>query len=448
MAPSEAQDPMAAPTPRPRGRRPPGRTTARGARVWRALSPATGWPVRAGRPGPARARGDPDRLAARALPHRDRRHPQPPAAARARPTGSAPTSSAATSFSRVIAGARVSLQVGFIAVGISLVGRGAARARGRLLRRRIDDVLMRLMDVLFAFPPILLAIAILAILGPGMANAMIAIGIVFTPIFARSPGAASCRPRGGLRARGPVARRQRPAPAAPARPAERAGPDHRADLDQPRVRDPAEAALSFLGLGVQPPTRRGADAVPRAGVHPARLVDGGLPRPGDLRHRARVQRSSATRCATRSTRGRSRPSRRGGRTGLCLGSAEPPAGGRCSTRCAARPAGCASARSAAWPRWSTGSATTCTPARRSRSSASPGSGKSVACSPCWGWCRSRRRVTGEVRFDGRDLLDSGRGAAAVRGNDIAMIFQDPMTSLNPVLTIGRQLTEGMELHLG
>ncbi len=58
-------------------------------------------------------------------------------------------------------------------------------------------------------------------------------------------------------------------------------------------------------------------------------------------------------------------------------------------------------------------------------------------------------VAGEVWFDGQDLIKlSDDEIRQVRGNRIAMIFQDPMTSLNPVLTIGRQLTEGMQLHLG
>lgn len=58
-------------------------------------------------------------------------------------------------------------------------------------------------------------------------------------------------------------------------------------------------------------------------------------------------------------------------------------------------------------------------------------------------------VAGEVWFDGQDLVKlSNDEIRQVRGNRIAMIFQDPMTSLNPVLTIGRQLTEGMQLHLG
>ncbi len=58
-------------------------------------------------------------------------------------------------------------------------------------------------------------------------------------------------------------------------------------------------------------------------------------------------------------------------------------------------------------------------------------------------------TAGEVWFDGRDLTKlSDDEIRQVRGNRIAMIFQDPMTSLNPVLTIGQQITEALELHLG
>jgi oligopeptide/dipeptide ABC transporter ATP-binding protein len=60
-----------------------------------------------------------------------------------------------------------------------------------------------------------------------------------------------------------------------------------------------------------------------------------------------------------------------------------------------------------------------------------------------------RVVGGRVLFKGRDLLTlSEEEMRRVRGREIAMIFQEPMTSLNPVLTIGRQLTEGLEIHLG
>ena len=58
-------------------------------------------------------------------------------------------------------------------------------------------------------------------------------------------------------------------------------------------------------------------------------------------------------------------------------------------------------------------------------------------------------VAGEVLFAGRDLLKlSNAGMREVRGNDIAMIFQDPMTSLNPVFTVGEQIAEALRLHRG
>jgi oligopeptide transport system ATP-binding protein len=57
-------------------------------------------------------------------------------------------------------------------------------------------------------------------------------------------------------------------------------------------------------------------------------------------------------------------------------------------------------------------------------------------------------VNGQIRFDGDNLLDVSEDEMRhIRGNRIAMIFQDPMTSLNPVLTIGRQITESLELHM-
>jgi oligopeptide/dipeptide ABC transporter ATP-binding protein len=60
-----------------------------------------------------------------------------------------------------------------------------------------------------------------------------------------------------------------------------------------------------------------------------------------------------------------------------------------------------------------------------------------------------RIVGGTITFDGLDLLNvSDAEMRAIRGNRIAMIFQEPMTSLNPVLTIGQQIREAVELHLG
>src|SRR5437588_3787919 len=60
-----------------------------------------------------------------------------------------------------------------------------------------------------------------------------------------------------------------------------------------------------------------------------------------------------------------------------------------------------------------------------------------------------RIVSGRIRFAGRDLLElSDAEMRDVRGNDISMIFQEPMTSLNPVLTIGRQIGQTLTLHQG
>jgi len=59
------------------------------------------------------------------------------------------------------------------------------------------------------------------------------------------------------------------------------------------------------------------------------------------------------------------------------------------------------------------------------------------------------RIAGAIRFQGTDLLKlPDRAMRAIRGNDISMIFQEPMTSLNPVLTVGRQLGETLRLHQG
>jgi peptide/nickel transport system permease protein len=87
--------------------------------------------------------------------------------------------------SRVLSGARVSLKVGLIAVSISMTIGTLVGAVSGYYGGLLDEAIMRFMDILFAFPAVLLAIAILAALGPGVGNAMIAIGIVYTPIFAR-----------------------------------------------------------------------------------------------------------------------------------------------------------------------------------------------------------------------------------------------------------------------
>ncbi len=88
-------------------------------------------------------------------------------------------------FSRVVYGSRVSLQMGFVAVAIAatlgtLIGMLAGTYGGA-----VDSVLMRMIDALMALPGILLALTVAAMLGPGLRNAMIAVGVAWIPSFAR-----------------------------------------------------------------------------------------------------------------------------------------------------------------------------------------------------------------------------------------------------------------------
>ncbi|MDR1620848.1 MAG: ABC transporter permease [Synergistaceae bacterium] len=87
--------------------------------------------------------------------------------------------------SRLIYGSRVSLQVGFIAVSIALAAGGMIGAVAGYFGGKIDNLLMRIMDVQLAIPTILLAIVISSVLGPGLFNLMIAVGITAIPRFAR-----------------------------------------------------------------------------------------------------------------------------------------------------------------------------------------------------------------------------------------------------------------------
>ena len=88
-------------------------------------------------------------------------------------------------FSRVVYGARVSLTLGFFTVGIALTVGSLIGAVAGYLGGWLDNVLMRVMDVVLGFPSLLLAIAIVAVLGPGLKNALIAIAIVSIPAYAR-----------------------------------------------------------------------------------------------------------------------------------------------------------------------------------------------------------------------------------------------------------------------
>jgi peptide/nickel transport system permease protein len=156
--------------------------------------------------------------------------------------------------SRVILGASVSLKVGFLSVGLALVAGTVIGLLAGFYGRWVDDVLMRVMDMLFAFPAVLLAIAILAVRGPGTSNTIMAIAIVYVPIFARVTRASVLGVREEVYVRASrsvgasdfrlLTRHVLPNAAPPI-------------IVQTSISLAfavlAEAALSFLGLGTQPP---------------------------------------------------------------------------------------------------------------------------------------------------------------------------------------------------
>lgn len=157
-------------------------------------------------------------------------------------------------FSRVVLSAAPTLQVSVTSVGIALVVGVTLGLLAGYYRGWVDVVVMRVVDVMFAFPVMLLAIAIVAVLGAGLTTAIIAIGVVYTPIFARVTRASvlSVREEPFIKAAKSLGAR-----------------DSRIIFTHvlPNVSAPiivqtslsfafailSEAALSFLGLGVQPP---------------------------------------------------------------------------------------------------------------------------------------------------------------------------------------------------
>jgi peptide/nickel transport system permease protein len=158
-------------------------------------------------------------------------------------------------FARVLDGGRISLWTGLIAVGISLAVGVPIGAFSGFVGGWVGGVLMRIMDVLLAFPSLVLAMAIAAALGPGMASAMIAVGIVGIPEFARIvySQTRSLRERDfveagralGLPDRTILVRHIIPNAVAPILVRSTLGMGY-AIL--------TAASLSFIGLGAQPPT--------------------------------------------------------------------------------------------------------------------------------------------------------------------------------------------------
>ena len=341
-------------------------------------------------------------------------------------------------FYRVLLGARTSLSIAAAAVGISVAfGLPLGIASG-YLGGWIDLVLMRLVDALLSFPALLLALTISAMLGPSVPNTIVAIGVAFTPFLARivrgealriaqMPYVEAAR-SGGTSDLAMIVRHVLPNV-----------------LPLVIVQGTislafailAEAALSFLGLGTQPPhSSWGTDdpSLPR------------LPRRGALDRAGAGCGRGADR--TRLQHVRRRVARRARSEGALTNPGEP-----------------ILAVSNLRVEFETGSGPVVAAADVSFEVrpgetlcvvGESGSGKSVTALAIMRLVEfGGGRITGgRIAFTRQGGSVTNLAAAdpgtmrGIRGNEIGMIFQEPMTSLNPVFTIGRQLFDGLQVHRG
>ena len=291
----------------------------------------------------------------------------------------------------------------------------------------------RFTDTLLAFPFLVLAVGLAAILGPSLLTATVAIGVAGIPAVVRVTRSETLRLRGLDFVAAAVA-------------------DGASDLVllrrhilpnavntlivQATVAAPAaiigEAVLSFLGLGIRPPAPSlGRDAGQRPAAVPGRPVAGGLPR---RLHRGRHAGAQPA---------RRRPARRAR-----------PAGDAAMTTpadaCSIGPSDLDASGSA--PRTGRCSPSTSVSFEVAEREVlalvgESGCGKSVTAMALTRLLPRNALVTGSVRLGERSLLDLPESRLRdVRGRDIAYVFQEPMTSLNPVLTVGRQIGEVLRRH--
>jgi peptide/nickel transport system permease protein len=157
--------------------------------------------------------------------------------------------------SRIIHGSRVSVEAGMVAVGFSLVVGVLLGLVAGFYGGWVDDLLMRVTDALYSFPMLVLALAIAASLGPGLINAMLAVGVVFTPAFARlvRGQTLSVRERDFVLAARAVGAHPWRIMLLHIWPNVTAPVIVQASLMM-AMAIVVEASLSFLGLGVEPPT--------------------------------------------------------------------------------------------------------------------------------------------------------------------------------------------------
>ncbi len=365
--------------------------------------------------------------------------------------------------SRLIWGARISLRVSFEIVALAAVVAIPLGLIAGFFRGAVDSVIMRTMDALFSFPPLILALTVAALLGADINDAAIAIAIVFVPSFVRL-------------LRGEVIAVREEAYIESARSLGATSKRLVGRHVVPNVASPiiiqmalalgfallTEAGLSFLGVGEQPPTpswggmlQEGFQFIntsPWALVFPGlaimltvlafNLVADGL---RDALGRERPRGSSPVSGERESRRGPMARVRGIGRSEEQAPTAEPtPAAGLLDVR---------NLRieflsRGTWLPVMEEANFSVAPGKTLGLVGESGSGKTVSALAVMGLLPAQvSRVTGSIRFDGQELTTvSPSRLRQLRGNEIAMIFQEPMTSLNPAYTVGNQIAEQVRAH--
>ena len=354
--------------------------------------------------------------------------------------------------SRLVWGARVSIAVGVAATLVAALAGSTIGLVAAYFGRLADNVLMRGVDMLMAFPYLLLALAIVAALGPGLLNALLAIAVVNIPFFARSVRGATL---------GLVQREFIEA-------ARLSGFSHRRIILSELLPNVLPvivitmsttigwmiletAGLSFLGLGAQPPQadlgsmlgdgRNLVITAPHVSVVPGVLILVlviGINLLGDgLRDvlDPRLKSGALSRPVARTAVAESRAAGTGDR-GALLEVQNLHTEFRLGRRVLQAVNG---VDFALQPGQSLGIV------------GESGSGKSVTALSVLGLVPTPPGIIagGAIRFDGRDLLRLRlRDLQDIRGNRIAYIFQDPLTTLNPLLQVGDQVAETLIRHQG
>ncbi|MDQ1360690.1 MAG: peptide/nickel transport system ATP-binding protein, partial [Acidimicrobiaceae bacterium] len=362
--------------------------------------------------------------------------------------------------SRLIWGARISLRAAFEIVALAAVVAVPLGLIAGFFRGAVDAVIMRIMDALFSFPPLILALTVAALLGADINDAAIAIAIVFVPSFVRL-------------LRGEVIAVREEAFIESARSLGTTSKRLMGRHVVPNVASPiiiqlalalgfallAEAGLSFLGIGEQPPIPSWGGML-QEGFNFINSSPWALVFPG-VAIMLTVLSFNLVADGLRDSLGRDRP------PGSTLVQSDKEEGGRMarlrsmgraeSPPPAARPGAALLAVQGLKVEFNTrgqwlpvmeDGAFTLQRGKTLGLVGESGSGKTVSALAVMGLLPPRvSRVSGSIRFEGRELTTlSPSGLRQLRGNEIAMIFQEPMTSLNPAYTVGNQIAEQVRAH--